>query len=595
MTGKRGLVVGVMDLAARQGGVAGVLAFGLVFAGCTVDEHCFGDSDCVHPRVCDTRGICVLECTHDGDCGDGYACEAFRCVPSIAKPDVAVDIEGDAPVFECPEDMVMVAGAYCVDRYEASRPDATEDDEGSNGSMALSRPGVMPWRVLDNATAQAACEAVGKRLCSPAEWEVACQGSDGTVYGYGDDYEPHTCNGIDTFGGGGFHLDVTGAFPGCTNEWGVFDMNGNLWEHVLGGTDKTIRGGAYNCGDSKALHRCDYVPATWTPSARGFRCCRALVPLDLVEPVGDQPEPVVDAWEATIEVVVDEGMPDQEIPGCIDEDVGPTDPGSEDPGPADPGQPNEGINDPGSPDEGMTDPGLTDDGMDDPGPPDPGTPDPGQPEPCPPDMVPVQFGPDSTPYCMDQYEASHADASETDKGTSPMAASQAGVLPWHPVTLLEARDACLSAGKRLCKPDEWFDACRGSPETVYSYGDDYHPTLCNGIDAFCHCDAAACLGLPECPYPHCYNQQTPDGLWGPCGAAFHVTPTGSFDQCVNEWGVHDINGNVWELVDTDDGLEHFRGGAYNCGNSEALHRCDHDGSWGPSARGFRCCADVKQP
>jgi len=47
---------------------------------------------------------------------------------------------------------------------------------------------------------------------------------------------------------------------------------------------------------------------------------------------------------------------------------------------------------------------------------------------------------------------------------------------------------------------------------------------------------------------------------------------------------------VWELTDSTDGLEHFRGGAYNCGNSMALHRCDHDGTWGPSARGFRCCA-----
>lgn len=574
-----------MDLTVPKSMAAVILMAGLLSAGCTVDEHCFGDSDCVHPKVCDSRGICVLECTGDGDCGDGYACEGYRCVPRITKPDAVLDVEGDVVIFECPEDMVMVAGAYCVDRYEASRPDATEDDEGSDGSMALSLSGVIPWRVLDNPTAQAACEAAGKRLCSPAEWELACQGPDGTVYGYGDDYEPATCNGIDAFGGGVFHLDVTGAFPGCTNEWGVFDMNGNLWEHVLGGSDKTIRGGAYNCGDSKALHRCEYVPATWTPSARGFRCCRELVPVGPVEPVPDQPEPVADAWEAPPEVMEDPGASELEIPGCIDEDVGI----------ADQGQPDEGVSDPGPTDEGATDPGPGDDGMDDPGQPDPGSPDPGLPEPCPPDMVPVQFEPDAPLYCMDRYEASHADASGADQGTSPVAASQAGVLPWYPVNLTTARDACVAAGKRLCKPDEWFDACRGSQDTVYSYGDDYHPTVCNGIDAFCHCDAEACQGLADCPYPHCYNQPTTDGLSGPCGAAFHVEPTGSFDQCVNEWGVLDINGNVWELVDTADGLEHFRGGAYNCGNSEALHRCDHDGSWGPSARGFRCCSDVKQP
>ncbi|MCU0694734.1 MAG: hypothetical protein MUF54_25430 [Polyangiaceae bacterium] len=52
-----------------------------------------------------------------------------------------------------------------------------------------------------------------------------------------------------------------------------------------------------------------------------------------------------------------------------------------------------------------------------------------------------------------------------------------------------------------------------------------------------------------------------------------------------------MSGNVWELADTQDGVEHFRGGAYNCADSEALHRCDHDGTWGPSAKGFRCCKD----
>jgi len=37
------------------------------------------------------------------------------------------------------------------------------------------------------------------------------------------------------------------------------------------------------------------------------------------------------------------------------------------------------------------------------------------------------------------------------------------------------------------------------------------------------------------------------------------------------------------------GGEHFRGGAFNCGDSETLHRCDYDADWGLTARGFRCC------
>jgi len=71
-----------------------------------------------------------------------------------------------------------------------------------------------------------------------------------------------------------------------------------------------------------------------------------------------------------------------------------------------------------------------------------------------------------------------------------------------------------------------------------------------------------------------------------CGAAFKVQPTGSFPDCTNEYGVYDINGNVWELDSSSDG--HYRGGAYNCSDSEYLHRCTFF-SKNISAKGFRCC------
>jgi formylglycine-generating enzyme required for sulfatase activity len=161
-------------------------------------------------------------------------------------------------------------------------------------------------------------------------------------------------------------------------------------------------------------------------------------------------------------------------------------------------------------------------------------------------------------------------------------------MPWVNVNLGAARQACSLAGKHLCKPEEWVFACGGSLATAYAYGDEYDPAICNGIDTHCYCGSVACEALTNCPYPHCYNQASSEG-GGPCGAYFHLMATGSFADCRNPWGVYDLNGNVWELVDTNDGLEHFRGGAYNCGDSVALHRCDYDATWGPTARGFRCC------
>lgn len=192
--------------------------------------------------------------------------------------------------------MVPIENLFCIDIYEASRPDATAGNAGVASTVANSRPGVKPWQVLTNQQAQAACEAAGKSLCSDAEWYQACAGPALTTYAYGEAYSATTCNGIDKYCycgagetcadtepcpypgcwgtcGADLHLDPTGSNSGCFNAYGVYDMNGNVWEHVLDGDAKRVRGGAYNCKDSKTLHRCDYIPAVWTPSALGFRCC----------------------------------------------------------------------------------------------------------------------------------------------------------------------------------------------------------------------------------------------------------------------------------------------------------------------------------
>jgi formylglycine-generating enzyme required for sulfatase activity len=193
--------------------------------------------------------------------------------------------------------MVPIDQEFCIDVYEASRPDATYTDVGTDESMAVSKAGVQPWKLTDdsNNVADQACRAAGKRLCTEAEWQQACMGPEGTVYAYGDEYSATVCNGIDTYCycdkescqtadpcpfphcynscRSNFHVEPTGIFEDCTNGYGIYDMNGNLWEHVLEGDDSRIRGGAYNCGNSELLHRCDYIPGDWSPDAKGFRCC----------------------------------------------------------------------------------------------------------------------------------------------------------------------------------------------------------------------------------------------------------------------------------------------------------------------------------
>jgi sulfatase modifying factor 1 len=286
--------------------------FGLLATAeaCFVDSACFSDADCPDKSWCDiphgsTSGKCKPMCFKNADCPEGFYCELTlnrcqkaECRTSEECPEGFMCRNGwctaESPL-KCPDGMVPVERQFCVDIYEASRPDADAELPGVDGSMAVSRVGVIPWRVKDNAEADAACAAAGKRLCTEDEWYQACIGPNGTVYGYGDTYDPLICNGIDTFCycdkescqnrdpcpfphcyqvcGAALELLPTGAFPDCRNGYGIFDINGNVWEHVMGGDETRIRGGAFNCLDSVEYHRCDYIPGTWTPAARGFRCC----------------------------------------------------------------------------------------------------------------------------------------------------------------------------------------------------------------------------------------------------------------------------------------------------------------------------------
>lgn len=291
-------------------------------------NRCKSDEDCPEGSVCNlSTGKCnPVQCQRDGDCDRGLQCEdglcvfcdPFRCNPVKCEVDAqcaaGFSCVGGRCVAEglaCPQGMVSIGDEFCIDVYEASRADATESKEGRDSSRALSRAGVMTWilsndadRTLDeNTRALRACEAAGKTLCTENMWYRVCVGPQKLAYAYGEAYDPVICNGIDKFcsctGASPcaghdpcpyphcyydcprntyFHLEPTPTDPRCTNEYGIFDINGNLWEHVKGGDGTRIRGGAFNCGDSVTLHRCDYIPAIWTPSARGFRCCSLGMP-----------------------------------------------------------------------------------------------------------------------------------------------------------------------------------------------------------------------------------------------------------------------------------------------------------------------------
>lgn len=141
------------------------LVAALAFSAGCVSERCYENYHCSTPRICGPAGVCVYECSEPGDCGAGFVCEGHVCV--VRHGDAVLD--STMPAVYCPAGMVLVQDLFCIDRYEAARPDATGASQGDDESRAVSRKGVYPWLTKDNAVAEAACNEADKRLYTPAE------------------------------------------------------------------------------------------------------------------------------------------------------------------------------------------------------------------------------------------------------------------------------------------------------------------------------------------------------------------------------------------------------------------------------------------
>jgi formylglycine-generating enzyme required for sulfatase activity len=143
----------------------------------------------------------------------------------------------------------------------------------------------------------AACTAAGKRLCTKDEWFEACNGPDDATYFFGNVWNPEICNNVDTFCDdycvehgisscntaencgyqyNCFHVMPTGSFPSCSNAYGLYDVNGNVWEIVPSDSDYRgyeVRGGAFNCASPSIRLQCLFN-ASWNQLYVGFRCCK---------------------------------------------------------------------------------------------------------------------------------------------------------------------------------------------------------------------------------------------------------------------------------------------------------------------------------
>ena len=183
------------------------------------------------------------------------------------------------------------------DSYEASRPDANLTLPGVSGARACSRKAVLPWSEATYKQAAQACKVAGKRLCTAAEWHLACAGTANSTYPYGTSYDKTSCNGLDLKLG---YAVPTGTLTKCVGSAsGLYDMSGNLREwtsqkvgstggttskEITGGTTSkdiyVVRGGAYHTpspGLGCAFALSQAVEDVVLPTV-GFRCCSSSAP-----------------------------------------------------------------------------------------------------------------------------------------------------------------------------------------------------------------------------------------------------------------------------------------------------------------------------
>ncbi|MCF0221699.1 MAG: SUMF1/EgtB/PvdO family nonheme iron enzyme [Fibrobacter sp.] len=145
----------------------------------------------------------------------------------------------------------------CVDAYEY--PNKADEN---------------PKDMVSQEEAVALCAKEGKHLCSIEEWQAACRGKDNLKYSYGDNYRQNKCNTNTKT------VKRSGRKDQCRSWWGMYDMNGNLWEWTSSASKDhpnmfLVAGGAWNTNNASKCteSKFSFYPQNQYPSV-GFRCCR---------------------------------------------------------------------------------------------------------------------------------------------------------------------------------------------------------------------------------------------------------------------------------------------------------------------------------
>lgn len=168
---------------------------------------------------------------------------------------------------------------YCIDRYEYP------NKKGAIATVFNS------WR-----DAKTSCESLGKRLCTDAEWTLACEGPERLSFPYGHQRDAEACpidkpsprvNERRLFNPRTRAQEISrldqrepsGSRERCVSPYGVYDLTGNVDEWVRNEAGKPYRSSLKGGNWGEYRNACRPTTRGHDEGFRyyqtGFRCCAA--------------------------------------------------------------------------------------------------------------------------------------------------------------------------------------------------------------------------------------------------------------------------------------------------------------------------------
>jgi hypothetical protein len=133
-----------------------------------------------------------------------------------------------------------------------------------------------------------------------------------------------------------------------------------------------------------------------------------------------------------------------------------------------------------------------------------------------------------------------------------------GFYPETRMTFQNSKNTCLEQGKDLCTADQWEAAYLGNSGKSYPYGEDY------GFEG----------------REYCNTNGSHDAL---------LVPSGIYENCVNDLGIYDMGGNVYEWCENEEGEVFMADRSYYMNPMDTSHMNVEDPTHRHIYLGHRCC------